>query len=145
MSETKEQVAAERDSLRTEVEQLRGELAAARAGAASPARVTLAAPAPLSEGDRQALEIAGVISSGIDGKRMFADDYGIEVKTPDGRDRLARERAKGDAAVQGIEGVTHVYPSVAPGVLADDAPVRGAQPASAVQSEVDYDPALHGE
>jgi len=132
---TKEELAARNDALVSENEALRGELAAARAGGASPARVTLATPDPnfLCEGDRQALEINGVVNSATNGRQLLASDFGITVKTEQGRENLRRAQAQTMEEREGIRGVDFVYPSVARGVLAADAPVRGAQPASAVE------------
>lgn len=138
MSETKDEIAAQRDALVAENERLKGELAAARAGGASPAMVTLAAPAPdfLSEGDRQAMEINGVVNRATDGRELLASDFGIDVKTEQGRANLERAQARKAEGRTAIRGVDYVYPSVAPGVLDVDAPVRGAQPASAVPAVV---------
>ena len=133
MSETKDDIAAERDQLRAQLEAaqaenegLRGQLATAGANT-SPARVTFVdrPPYPLSEGERQALITEGVISSPFNGRQMLASDYDLEVTTDAGRERLAAVQAKSEGDRQGIRGVDYVYPSVAPGVLADDAPVRG--------------------
>jgi hypothetical protein len=135
MPETKDDLTAQRDTLLAENERLRGELAAARVGAASPARVTLATPDPnfLCEGDRQALEINGVVNSATSGKQLLASDFGVTVKTEQGRENLKRAQAQTTQEREGIRGVDFVYPSVARGVLAADAPVRGAQPASAAE------------
>jgi hypothetical protein len=132
---TKAALEVERDALQAKVEQLQGELASARAGGGSPALVTLAAPDPnfLSEGDRQAMEINGVVNSAVTGRELLASDFGITVKTEEGRRNLERAQARTPQERAGIRGVDFVYPSVAPGVLAADAPVRGAQPASAVE------------
>jgi hypothetical protein len=132
---TKAALEVERDALQAQVEQLQGELASARAGGASPARVTLATPDPdfLCEGDRQAMEINGVVNSATTGRQLLASDFGIEVKTEQGRENLRRAQEQTAQEREGIRGVDFVYPSVARGVLAADAPVRGAQPASAVE------------
>ena len=141
MSETKDDIAAQRDALVAENERLKGELASSRAGGASPAMVTLAAPDPnfLCEGDRQALEVNGVVNSATTGRQLLASDFGIEVKTEQGRENLRRAQAQTTQEREGIRGVDFVYPSVARGVLAADAPVRGAQPASAVEPDADGD------
>jgi len=142
MAETKEEIAAERDQLRAELERTQGELAAARAGGASQARVTMVGRPEfgLSEGERQALEANGVANSAFDGRLLLADDYGIEVKTDLARRNIEHAReaaAKANAGTGAIWGVDFVYPSVAPGVLDPEAvqrgDVRGAQPASAVE------------
>lgn len=117
-----------------ELELTRGQLAEARATAGgSTARVTFPGRpnfrggTTLSEGERQDLEINGVAADSSGGGLLLASDHGVDVKTEDGRKRLEAEQARQDAGKrEGIEGVDYVYPSVAPGVLADDAPVRGA-------------------
>lgn len=141
MAETKDQIAAQRDALRDQVAKLEGDLEHARgqlaAAGASPARVTFPArPAfGLSEGERQALELEGVTNSPFDGKRIYADEHGVDVVTEAGRRRLAEAR-RDTPRREGIEGVDYVYPSVAPGVLASDAPVRGAVPADQVDDDL---------
>jgi hypothetical protein len=120
MSETKEEIAAQRDALLAEVENLRGQLAAA--GAGQPGR---AAPAEhkfvLSEGARQELEATGVTNIGgrlrtIEEVRGLLDDRhaNVEIADPDPSvvRQLPRTRAPGN-----VEGVDYVWPSVAPGVI----------------------------
>lgn len=88
--------------LRAENESLRGQLVEARAGRPdTPTRDPLARPERdgkpvLSEGERQELELSGVTRSAFGGGDLLADDYGIEVKTEEGRERLARARAQAD-------------------------------------------------
>jgi hypothetical protein len=122
-------------AVREENERLQSQLLEARSahGAVSPARVTFGgrptfrSGTQLSEGERQQLEVDGVINDAHTGGLLYADDYDVEVKTEDGRQRLAKAREKlGADERAGIRGVDYVYPSVAPGVLAADAPVRGA-------------------
>ena len=89
----------------------------------------------LSEGDRQALEINGVVNRATDGRRLLASEFGIEVKTEAGRENLRRAQAETPQERDGIRGVDFVYPSIARGVLDPNAAVRGAQPASAVATQ----------
>lgn len=127
MADTKADLEARVAALEADNERLRDQVAAA---GASPARVTFPTrPAfGLSEGERQALEVEGVTNSPFTGERLLASDHGVDVITDAGRARLAKAQAGagrgGDR--EGIEGVDYVYPSASPGVLADDAPVRGA-------------------
>lgn len=134
---TKADLEAKLEAAHAQNEVLQGQLAEARSGAASPARVTFAGrPAfrsgtKLSEGERQDLEINGVANDPNGGGLLLASDFGVEVKTEAGRIALenATKRRDGDKSAEGgegIEGVDFVYPSVARGVLAEDAPVRGA-------------------
>lgn len=133
---TKADLEAKLAAVQAENETLRGQLTEARAGAASPARITFAGRpqyrggTKLSEGERQDLEMNGVANDPNGGGLLLASDFGVEVKTEAGRTALenAVKRRDGDRAVDGgdgIEGVDFVYPSVARGVLAEDAPVRG--------------------
>lgn len=130
---TKADLEARLAATQRELELARGQLAEARAGAASPALVTFAGRpqfrngTQLSEGERQALEINGVVSDPHGGGLLLASDFGVEVITEGGRKALEREQQRRETPARaGIPGVDYVYPSVAPGVLAEDAPVRGA-------------------
>lgn len=114
MSETKDQIAEERDRLRLENEQLRGQLAAAGAGRA----YAPAAQFILSEGNRQELLAHGVTTIG--GRRVTREQ--VEEATA-GNDRYANvDLGDVDPDAQpagrpnlGIPGVDYVYPSVRPG------------------------------
>lgn len=140
---TKAALEADNERLTAENERLKGELAAARAGAASPAQVTMSAPAVpgrpafgLSEGERQALIMNGVVNSAFDGSLILASDHGIEPVTEIGRKNLAHaSKVVIEEQRKAIRGVDFVYPSAAPGVLAEGAEVRGAQPADAVNPD----------
>lgn len=154
---SKEDLERQLAAAQEDLERTRGQLAEARAataapvGAASPAQQTFVVGRPefrggtkLSEGERQALEISGVVADPHGGGQLLASDYDIEVKTEDGRRALAAAEhdraALGDAEKahrQGVRGVDFVYPSVAPGVLAPDAAVRGAQPETARAATTD--------
>jgi hypothetical protein len=131
VSETKDDIAAERDALRAENEKLRGQLAAA--GAAAVARPY--APAyrfQLSEGDRQELEIRGVVNIG--GRLMTKAEVEAEIAKAgadaQGRnDQSSVEIADAPEATRidpgtlptrtgpGVAGVDFVYPSVERGKI----------------------------
>jgi hypothetical protein len=113
VSETKEEIAAERDALRAEVENLRGQLSAAGVRRPTVAEHVF----ELSEGQRQELATLGYTNIG-----------GVRVTRDDVKARLTERQANidlGDAEpvdaglprrVQGATpGVDFVYPSVAPG------------------------------
>jgi hypothetical protein len=113
VAETKEEITAERDQLRTEVEQLRGQLAAAGARVPAP-QYTF----QLSEGDRQELVQRGVVNIG--GRRMTREDVAAELSV----DQLDVELgdatpvdAPAPARTGAVEGVDFIYPSVAPGLI----------------------------
>lgn len=130
---TNKELEQENEALRAELEQARGQLVDLQANAgASTARVTFPARpqyrsgTTLSEGERADLELYGVARDPFTGGQILASDHGVDVKTKEGRANLARAQARPDRDPRPArEGVDFVYPSVAPGVLADDAPVRG--------------------
>lgn len=130
MAPTKDELEAENAQLREELDRTRGQLTEARAGLGGVQRVTFpTSPGfQLSEGIRQDLEQQGVARDPNTGAELLASDFDVEVRTAAGRlnlEQAQQRRAKlGDRP--GIRGVDYVYPSVAPGVLAADAPVRGA-------------------
>lgn len=117
MTELKEDIAAERDRLREENENLRGQLAAAGARPAGTRRVEF----QLSEGERQELLAHGVVNVG--GVRMTREDVeerlgehqdGIDLGDAEPVDAaLAAERGPRGA----IRGVDFIYPSVRPGEI----------------------------
>lgn len=122
MTETPKEVAAERDALRAENENLRGQLAAA--GAARPGQAApVAHTFQLSEGDRQELEIRGVINVGgrlvtkAEVLEMLGEDQkGVKIAdAPAGTrvDPALIQKATGP----GVAGVDYVYPSVERGRL----------------------------
>lgn len=112
MSETKEDIAAERDALRAENAELR-KAAAGRPATAPQVQHRFV----LSEGDRQELVARGVVN--INGRRMTREDVEAEL----GDDQLDVDL--GDAqpadterpARAAVEGVDFIYPSVAPGLI----------------------------
>lgn len=124
MSETNEEITAERDALRAENENLRGQLAAA--GAARPGQAApVAHTFQLSEGDRQELEIRGVINIG--GRLMTRAEVLAELrKSKDQRKVKVAEAPEGTrvdvsmikkATGPGVAGVDYVYPSVERGKI----------------------------
>lgn len=117
MPETKDQIAAQRDALRAENEQLRARLQQAGVSAQVTDPVH---KFQLSEGDRQELVSRGLVVIG--GKvmtredveaRLGSDQGGVELgdAVPDPR-ILRVSRAAGNTP-----GVDFVYPSVAPGLI----------------------------
>lgn len=120
MSETKDEIAAERDALRAENENLRGQLAAA--GAARPGTAAAVQHRfTLSEGARQELELTG--STNIGGRLRTRDE--VMAMLDDRHDRVEIAETPADQIrpipqlrdPAGIAGVDYVYPSVAPGVI----------------------------
>jgi hypothetical protein len=119
MAETKEDIAAERDALRAENENLRGQLAAA--GASRPG---MAAPVQheftLSQGQLSDLEAFGVTNVG--GRQVTTDDVrgmltgkqsGLQIADASAPVTPIPVRER-QAAVPGVD---FVYPSVAPGEI----------------------------
>lgn len=119
MSETKDQIAAERDQLRAENENLRGQLSAAGAGRA----YQPAAQFILSEGNRQELLQHGVTTIG--GRRATREQVAEATRgnptyaNVDLGDRDPDPQPAG-RPVAGVPGVDFVYPSVAPGLIDPD-------------------------
>jgi hypothetical protein len=117
MAETKEDIAAARDALQRENEQLRGQLAAAGAGRA----YQPAAQFVLSEGNRQELLAHGVTVIG--GRRVTRDEVEAAVAgnpAYDGVDLGDTDPVEQPAAGRrsaGVLGVDFIYPSVAPGYI----------------------------
>jgi hypothetical protein len=118
MPETKEDIAAERDRLQAENENLRGQLAAASVPARGPA-----APQHtfiLTEDARQQLVTSGVAYTG--GRVMTRDQVvsllGARADAYDLGDVEPAEPVQPEAAPRvGIRGFDYVYPSIAPGVI----------------------------
>lgn len=118
MAETKEEITAQRDQLRAENENLRGQLAAAgvQRGAYQPAQQF-----QLSEGDRQELATRGVVNIG--GRMLTRDEVAAKLGDKQPSDRVdlgdAEPPAGTTAAARNaaVEGVDFIYPSVAPGVI----------------------------
>lgn len=116
MAETKDEIAADRDRLQLENEQLRGSLAAAGVG---PRVQQPAHTFQLSEGQRQELVMNGYTN--INGVIRTRD----EVQEMLGEDQAAVELGDGDPPAgtpvvqprSEIRGVSHVYPSTRPGFI----------------------------
>lgn len=146
MAPTKDELEAENAQLREELDRTRGQLTEARAGLGGVQRVTFpTSPGfQLSEGVRQDLEQQGVARDPNTGAELLASDFDVEVRTAAGKLNLEQAQRRRDQAGgrdEGIRGVDYVYPSVAPGVLAADAPVRGAVADTTRIEGVDDDPA----
>lgn len=144
MALTKAELEERAARLEADNERLRGQLATAGAGQ----RIAQATPRTpwLSEGERQELEAYGAAVSPFTGQRVTADE--AREAYPDVEIREAKPgavRAAGPAprrTAQPREGVDFVYPSVAPGQLADDVarPVDApAVPVDAPAAPVDGD------
>lgn len=120
MAETKDDISAERDALREENERLKAQLAAVGrpAGVVAPQQTF-----ELSEGDRQELvargaaNIRGRLRTRDEVRDMLpADQSGVELG--DGPvDPALQTLIDRQAPREGIPGVTHVWPSVAPGEI----------------------------
>lgn len=121
MTENVKDVTAQRDALLAENENLRGQLAAA--GASRPGQ---SAPVQhkfqLSEGDRQELEIRGVINVGgrmmtkqdVEAAMAKAGQRGVTIKDAP---EATRVDLGPEARRSAVPGVDFVYPSVAPGQI----------------------------
>jgi hypothetical protein len=117
MAETKDEIAAERDALRAENEQMKARLAAAGVSTQT------AAPAhtfQLSEGDRQELVMRGLVT--INGQVLTRDE--IRARLGDDQSDVELGDVEPDARVLAAvrrpgntRGVDFVYPSVAPGLI----------------------------
>lgn len=116
MAETKDDIAAERDALKRENDNLRAQLAAR---GQAPATGTPQHTFMLSEGDRQELVQRGVVN--INGRLMTRDDVRAEMgdrgknvdlgtAEPDPQLLKSAERTS-------IRGFDYVYPSVEPGKI----------------------------
>lgn len=122
MAETKDDIAAERARLRAENNTLKAQLSQAGAtpGAYRPAQTF-----QLSEGDRQELEMRGVVNIGgrlltkaqVEQRMAAAGQRGVTIDdAPDATkvDQRIIDQAERGA---GTRGVDFVYPSVAPGQI----------------------------
>lgn len=115
MAETKDQISAERDALRAENENLKGQLAASGGRVYQPA-----ATFQLTEGARQELLANGVTVIG--GQRMTVADV-YDRLSPEERESVdLGDKEPVDAAAArtphtAIPGVDFIYPSVAPGKI----------------------------
>lgn len=123
MAETKDDIAGERDQLRAENNALKAQLEqAGRAAAAYRPAQTF----QLSEGDRQELEIRGVVNVGgrlmtkadVEEAMAVAGQRGVTIADAPEATKVS-DQVLGDAAARGdgIRGVDYVYPSVAAGKL----------------------------
>lgn len=117
MAETKDDIAADRDRLAAENEQLRSQLAAVAAAGPAPA-----GPVParhtftLSEGERQELVAYGRVNK--DGRSMTRDDVRAALgESQQGLDLGDAEPAPAPQVVEptNIRGIDYVYPSVTRG------------------------------
>lgn len=146
MSETKDEIAQERDALRAENENLRGQLAAAGAktGRAAPVQHRF----QLSEGDRQELEIRGVVSIG---GRLYTteevralleqDQQGVDIKdAPEGT--RVDPATLPDRTGSGVPGVDFVWPSVERGKI--DPAVAGTPGISGPAADDEHAPPQEG-
>lgn len=115
--QTKAEIEAERDALRAENENLRGQLAAA--GAARGVRAPVQHTFVLSEGQRQELALNGNVL--IDGKYRTADEVdamlgseqsAVPLEVPEQTRRLPKEVTR-----EKVAGIDFIYPSVAYGKL----------------------------
>lgn len=119
MSETKDDIAAQRDQLQAENEQLRAQLASVGAGVAGRAAVPQHT-FQLSEGDRQTLEMQGWIN--YRGRVMTTAEV-LDALGPDQQNVEIADAPAGapkpppESQRAGIPGVDFVYPSVAPGQI----------------------------
>jgi hypothetical protein len=122
MAETKEEIADQRDRLVAENEQLRAQLAAVGGARVQQPQHTF----QLSEGDRQELEIRGVVNVG--GRMMTKSDVEQAMKAAGaGQEGVkiadAPEGTRIDPATlpkitgPGVAGVDYVYPSVQRGKI----------------------------
>jgi hypothetical protein len=116
MSETKEEIAAQRDQLQAEVEQLRGQLAAAGANRVAAPTHTF----ELSQGQLADLEAWGVTTVGGVQRTteevramLTGDQSGIEIKEASAPAATLPVVDRGEPRY----GVDFVHPSVAPGVI----------------------------
>jgi hypothetical protein len=123
MAETKDDIAGERDRLKAENNALKAQLEQAGRvpGAYRPAQTF-----QLSEGDRQELEIRGVVNVGgrlmtkadVEAAMAAAGQRGVKIADAPEATRVSDQvlvdaRSRGT----GIRGVDYVYPSVAAGQL----------------------------
>jgi hypothetical protein len=97
MSETKDEIAAERDALRAENEQLRAQLASTT----SATYLRAANPEPrfeLSAGEQHDLQVHGVTRSARTGKAITAEDFpdqvDLDALSDTARDAIARENER---------------------------------------------------
>lgn len=111
MAETKEEIAAERDALRAENENLRGQLAAAGVRRTVPQHTFM-----LTEGQRQELEATGLTVVG--GREVTIAE--VREMLPESQSNVVIEdprhpqRPLPVARREAVRGVDFIYPSVAP-------------------------------
>lgn len=144
-NETKEQLVEQRDALTAELEETRAALAEER-NRNQQLQGSLVALKPtgehqavvrqpyLSEAERAELELRGRTTSPFTGREVTRDEAlaalaksedqsGVEIGEPSAELAAAAVRPAKRAAVEGVD---YVWPSVAPGVLADEARVDAA-------------------
>jgi hypothetical protein len=117
LREEHDKSAAEVERLRAENENLRGQLSAAGAPRPNPARHEFT----LSEGERQELEITGVVTIG--GRQYTTKEVRAELAKNKAYRNVEIKDAPAETRVQpvqptvlaGVRGIDYVYPSVAPG------------------------------
>lgn len=90
----REQLQRENAALQRQVDELRAQAAEHKAGppALNPPRHV--PDYKISEGERNDLALQGVTRSAFTGEDLHADDFGVEVLTEDGRERLRKARER---------------------------------------------------
>jgi hypothetical protein len=108
--------------LQAEVERLRGQLATA--GAALTNGPVAVRQQFLSEGERQELELRGVTTDPATGRRVTTEQARARLAASDTQQGVEIDDALAPVTLPAVlpdrpaqEGVTHVYPSVAPGLI----------------------------
>lgn len=121
MAENKDEIAADRDRLRKENNALRAQLDQA----GRPAGYQPQQRFQLSEGDRQELEVRGVVNIGgrlmtkadVEHAMAAAGQRGVEIADAPDDTRISDATLKDLDRGPGVRGIDYVYPSVAPGFI----------------------------